>query len=193
MRQLASLKLPLPKGWPACIKTALLDAIALGRMALLDVAADFENSPLPRAQYAADLSRMQRLLALRDEECRILRARMACIPAARRPQIFSHRQDHQRLDAAPRRARTSSSRAAERAGQQVPRLRDCGRPAAACNGACDGQSPHRADPGPCRSEAVMPALLFLDLRCLGPLLSLGGRMEAVPQATHCPSRLPAAR
>jgi len=86
MRRLASPKFPLPKGWSACIKAALLDAIALGRMALLDVAADFENSPLPRARYSAEVSRLQQLLALRDEECRILRARMACIPVARRPQ-----------------------------------------------------------------------------------------------------------
>lgn len=86
MPRLAPLTFPLPKAWPACVKTALLDAIALGRLALLDVAAGFENSPLPRAQYAADTSRLQQLLALRDEECRILRARFACIPAANRPQ-----------------------------------------------------------------------------------------------------------
>jgi hypothetical protein len=57
MPRQASRKYPLPKGWPACVKTALLDAVAFGRLALLQVAAGFENSPLPRAQYAAKTCR----------------------------------------------------------------------------------------------------------------------------------------
>jgi transposase-like protein len=86
MPRLASREFPLPKGWPVYVKTALLDAVAFGRLAMLNAASGFENSPLPKAQYAAETCRLPQLLALRDEECRILRARMACVPAAKRPQ-----------------------------------------------------------------------------------------------------------
>ena len=77
--------IPLPKGWPACAKEALLHAVAGARFALLEVVTGFENSPLPRAQYTAQVTRLTDQLAHRDEELRILRTRLGRIPAPQRP------------------------------------------------------------------------------------------------------------
>lgn len=77
---------PLPKDWKRRRKSALAHAVALERLALLQVRAEFENSPDPRAALVAELDRARHEIALLREESRILRARMACIPAAKRPQ-----------------------------------------------------------------------------------------------------------
>ncbi|MBN1608764.1 MAG: transposase [Polyangiaceae bacterium] len=78
-------KIPLPKGWPACATRALLHAIAVARLALLNVVTDFEHSVLPRARYTAEVSRLREQLTQRDEELRILRSRLEGIPAPNRP------------------------------------------------------------------------------------------------------------
>jgi transposase InsO family protein len=78
-------KIPLPKGWPACATRALLHAMAVARLALLNVVTDFENSALPRARYTAMVTRLREQLAQRDEELRILRCRIEGIPAPNRP------------------------------------------------------------------------------------------------------------
>ena len=77
---------PLPKHWKRRRKSALVHAVALERLALLQVRAEFENSPDPRAALVAELDRAREEISLLREECRILRARMARIPAAKRPQ-----------------------------------------------------------------------------------------------------------
>ena len=77
--------IPLPNHWPACVKQALLHVIACARLALLDVVTGFENSPSPFARYTAEVTRLRELLAQREEELRILRARLACIPPLNRP------------------------------------------------------------------------------------------------------------
>ena len=77
--------IPLPKGWPACAKKALLHAVACARVALLTVISDFENSTRPFARYTAWVTRLEPQLAQRDVEIRILRSRLECIPAAHRP------------------------------------------------------------------------------------------------------------
>ncbi len=67
------------------VKRALLAAVGLERLALLDVRAGFENSPNPRAAQSAEIDRLRQLLALRDEELRILRARNEHVPPRKRP------------------------------------------------------------------------------------------------------------
>ena len=77
--------IPLPRGWPACVKSALLHTIGLARMALIDAQAGFEDSPLPNTRQAAENSRLHEQLAVSEEENRILRSRMERIPPAERP------------------------------------------------------------------------------------------------------------
>jgi transposase InsO family protein len=79
------LSIPLPRGWPRFVKRALLAAVGLERLALLDVRSGFENSPDPRAGQSSEVDRLRELLALRDEEIRILRARLEHVPPRKRP------------------------------------------------------------------------------------------------------------
>ncbi len=79
------LPIPLPRHWPSRIKTALLHAVGLERLALLGARAGFESSPDPRARMAAEIDRLRELLAARDEEIRIKDARLSAIAAAKRP------------------------------------------------------------------------------------------------------------
>jgi transposase InsO family protein len=77
---------PLPRDWKRRRKSALIHAVALERLALLQVRAELENSPDPRAALVATLDRAREEIALLREQQRILRARMARIPPAERPQ-----------------------------------------------------------------------------------------------------------
>jgi len=77
--------IPLPRGWPAHAKSALLHAVSLARVALIDVRSGFENSPLLHARQAAEIDRLRAELARVNEECRILRARLAPVPAPKLP------------------------------------------------------------------------------------------------------------
>jgi transposase InsO family protein len=81
-----ALSIPLPRGWPRRVKAALLHAVGLERLALLDVRASFENSPDPRALMVAEIDRLRELVTVRDEEIRIKDARLSAIPSPRRPQ-----------------------------------------------------------------------------------------------------------
>ncbi len=77
--------IPLPRRWPRFAKRGLLSAIALGRMALIEILSGFENSPRPEARFFARIEQLEAALAARDEECRLLRARLEHVPPARRP------------------------------------------------------------------------------------------------------------
>jgi putative transposase len=77
--------LPLPRGWPLLVKSALLHAVGLERLALTEVRSALEHSLDPRARQAAEIGRLRERVAMREEEIRIKDARLAALPAARRP------------------------------------------------------------------------------------------------------------
>jgi putative transposase len=81
----APLTLPLPRDWKRHVKHALAVAVGLERLALLEVRSGFEHSPDPRAQLVAQLDATREHSALLVELCRLLRARLERVPAARRP------------------------------------------------------------------------------------------------------------
>jgi transposase InsO family protein len=78
-------KIPLPQDWPKLVKSALLHALALQRVALLALRAHLENCLDPCARLMAQNERLREQLSLRDEELRIKDARMAQIPVHNRP------------------------------------------------------------------------------------------------------------
>lgn len=78
--------LPLPRDWKRHVKRALAVAVGLERLALPEVRAGFEHSPDPRAQLVAGFDAAREQCAVLAEQCRLLRARLARVPAARRPQ-----------------------------------------------------------------------------------------------------------
>ena len=77
--------LALPAGWSESVKSGLLCALALARRLVLDVRAGFDGEPLPSARMRAQNDRLKARIAVLEEERRIKDARMARIPAARRP------------------------------------------------------------------------------------------------------------
>ncbi|HKY41322.1 MAG TPA: DDE-type integrase/transposase/recombinase [Polyangiaceae bacterium] len=77
--------IPLPRDWKRRIKSALLCAIGLERLALAEVRAGFEHSSDPRAKMAAELDALRELIAVQAEELRLCRARVACLPPQQRP------------------------------------------------------------------------------------------------------------
>ena len=77
--------IPFPRGHKRVLHSALLAAEGLYRLALLRVRAGFDNSADPRARLVAELDRAKALLTIRDEELRILRARLSALPPRERP------------------------------------------------------------------------------------------------------------
>lgn len=105
-----SLTIPLPRRWPRLAKQALLAAVGLERLALLEVRAGFDDSPDPAAAQTAEIDRLREQLALRDEEIRILRTRLDHVPPSRRP----HYPPRERLAILELRSKRASSRHATR-------------------------------------------------------------------------------
>lgn len=64
---------------------ALLAAAAFHRVALISVRAGFEEGPDPRAALIADVDRLRELVAVREEELRILSARLSQLAPRSRP------------------------------------------------------------------------------------------------------------
>jgi transposase InsO family protein len=77
--------IPLPRDWSRWVKSALVQAVGLERLALLEVRAGFENSPDQRAALVAELDRSREEVAMLKEEIRIKDARMAVIPIRNQP------------------------------------------------------------------------------------------------------------
>ena len=77
------LPLPLPKGWPRRVRSAVVQVISLAQTFLTrGWASDSMNGPLRRR---ADVDRLQQEIRLLREEIRIKDARMQHIEAQRRP------------------------------------------------------------------------------------------------------------
>jgi hypothetical protein len=76
---------PLPTHWHRHVRSAVLHVIALARLAAAEVRGWAVNSPVTRLRLAAQLDHARQEIALLREELRIKDARMAAIPAHRRP------------------------------------------------------------------------------------------------------------
>jgi len=77
-------RIVLPKGWPATVKTALVHAISLAHLAIIQARGWAANSINARVRLAARLEQAQAEIALLREEIRIKDARMALIAPQRR-------------------------------------------------------------------------------------------------------------
>jgi transposase InsO family protein/transposase-like protein len=76
---------PLPRNWPASVKSATLHVISLAQFALANVRGWAANCPNARIRLAAENERLKTELALRIEQERIKDARMSSIPPQQRP------------------------------------------------------------------------------------------------------------
>jgi len=81
----SALKLQLPKSWPATARSAMLHVISLAKYAAVYTRSWATDSPNARVRLQAEGDRSQEDAALLREEMRIKDARMASIPAHRRP------------------------------------------------------------------------------------------------------------
>ena|SRR2546422_5620281 len=83
--------LPLPRGWPRRVRSAVVQVISLARASLTMTRGWASNSMNPRLRRQAEADRLQEEIQLLREEIRIKDARMEHIEAQKRPNI--HRQN----------------------------------------------------------------------------------------------------
>jgi len=76
---------PLPKHWPRRVRSAIVHAVSIANVALTATQAHAENHFSARTRLRATNNRLQRQVALFQEELRIKDARMERLPAQRRP------------------------------------------------------------------------------------------------------------
>jgi transposase InsO family protein len=77
--------LPLPKGWPRRVKSAILHVFSLAHYAILSARAWAADGLNPRARRAAEIDGLEEEIALLREEIRIKDARLGRIDPHRRP------------------------------------------------------------------------------------------------------------
>jgi len=77
--------LPLPKGWPRRLRSAVIQAISLAQFSLTAARGLAANSWNARIRLKQENDRLRQEIALFTEEMRIKDARMERIPAQRRP------------------------------------------------------------------------------------------------------------
>ena len=83
-------RIPLPKGWQDCVKSAVLHAIALAHYAIVYARAWAADNIHARVRLAAENDRLREECALLREELRIKDSRMAQIVPQRRPHYSAH-------------------------------------------------------------------------------------------------------
>ena len=83
-------RIPLPKSWQGCVKSAVLHAIALAHYTIVYARAWAADSINARVRLAAENDRLQEECALLREELRIKDARTAQIAPQRRPHYPVH-------------------------------------------------------------------------------------------------------
>ena len=81
----SSPEIPLPRGWPAQVKSAILHVISLAQFTLAYTRGWAANSPNSRIRLKAELDRAHQEIALLREEVRIKDVRMAKVVPHRRP------------------------------------------------------------------------------------------------------------
>src|SRR5258706_12573590 len=77
--------IPLPHAWRQSVRAGLVHAVALARVALLEVLAGFESGDNPKAALLARLHRAETKVAHLEEELRIKDERMEQLPPKERP------------------------------------------------------------------------------------------------------------
>ncbi len=77
--------IPLPKGWPHRVRSAVIQVISLAHFSLTTTRSWAAHSWNARIRLKQDKDRLQQELALLREEIRLKDARMQRIPAQRRP------------------------------------------------------------------------------------------------------------
>jgi transcriptional regulator with XRE-family HTH domain len=90
LAKLKAPRIPLPKGWQGCVKSAVLHAIALAHYAIVYARAWAADSINARVQLSAENDRLQEECALLREELRIKDARTAQMAPQRRPHYPIH-------------------------------------------------------------------------------------------------------
>ena len=83
-------RIPLPKGWPGCVKSAVVHVISLVHYAIVYARAWAADSINARVRLAAENDRLLEECALLHEELRIKDTRIAQIPPQRRPHYGPH-------------------------------------------------------------------------------------------------------
>jgi len=81
-------RIPLPKGWQGCVKSAVLHAIALAHYAIVYARAWAADSIDARVRLSAENDRLQEECALLREELRIKDARITPSTSAWRSSSF---------------------------------------------------------------------------------------------------------
>jgi hypothetical protein len=84
-KQADSLRIPLPRGWPSRVKSAMLHVISLAQFALAYTRGWAVNSQVARVRLKANNERLRQQIALLTEEIRIKDARMKRIAPPSRP------------------------------------------------------------------------------------------------------------
>jgi hypothetical protein len=77
--------LPLPKGWPRHVRSAVLHAVSTANVVFTVTRGQAENHFNARVRLQAENDRLRREISLLHEELRIKDVRMERIPAQRRP------------------------------------------------------------------------------------------------------------
>ena len=81
----SSPEIPLPRGWPSRVKSAILHVISLAQFTLAYTRGWAANSPNSRIRLKAELDRALQEITLLREEVRIKDVRMAQLSPHRRP------------------------------------------------------------------------------------------------------------
>ena len=81
----SNIRVPLPKGWPQTVRSAVIHAISLAQFSLTHTRSWAANNWNARIRLKQENDRLRQELALLIEEMRIKDARMLRIPAQRRP------------------------------------------------------------------------------------------------------------
>ncbi|MCP5071300.1 MAG: transposase, partial [bacterium] len=77
--------IPLPKGWPKHVQTAILHVIALARLAIVHSRSRVANSRITRVRLLGQLEQAENEISLLKEEMRMKDARMGRLDPRRRP------------------------------------------------------------------------------------------------------------
>jgi len=78
-------RIPLPKDWPRCIRSAVIHTISLAQFSLTHTRSWAANSWNARIRLKQENDRLRQEVVILIEEMRIKDARMLRIPAQRRP------------------------------------------------------------------------------------------------------------
>jgi putative transposase len=81
----SSAEIPLPRGWPSLVKSAILHVISLAQFTLAYTRGWAANSPNSRIRLRAELDRAHQEIAQLREEVRVKDVRMAQLAPHRRP------------------------------------------------------------------------------------------------------------